>query len=724
MADKDLNISLGVSGAEVVKNTLETLKKNTNELKEAARKLAEETKLGSEIIAISKRTEAEAARKLAEATRKVSIENKNTATSLKDLLGVLKASEIDYRRNIITKEQFGQKADIVRAKISKLSLTIPQLAQAQSALYHSTQRVGVGFKGMATAMDAQLQTSRQSRAALLSVAQAAQDAPYGIRGLSNNIDFLVQQFIALRVTAGGTTAAFKAMWVAMKGASGFLILFSIISAAINYFTNLKESADDAFDSLLKFDELKLEFGLNTQTEAIKNFVKEFEKYKKSLGEPSWWERLTNDISQVVSHLGAAGFVQGATIKPKIKPTSQEELEAQKELHNAVLNTFKVKEESIKLDKGILELKKEDYVSLRKSVLEEKKKTDDKLLQKKLQLLYLEYGKKIDELDEKSATKSTKIAKEKQDSIKKQIDLLYLQNELGIESVDTAEELEVKVKEQIALLKDENAIAEANVKLNETIKDIKDGIEKQDKNKINSFESELELAYEKLEITKEEYAVFLETVRAEYERKGLLEDAARIIRLIKKLEKKDDGGFSLFEEIGKTALREINQQFNGIINKIDITQEKLGLAGVKFRDFANAVVNALAQVLAKMAAMAALSVILTPLVGGGGALSEMLGGATDFGSLFGYLFSGKSAGKARGGYINEPITGIGASGRMYQFGERGSELIIPNNRLANNMIRGGMASSQPININVVGKIKGKDIYLSNLRHTNKLSRLSY
>ena len=43
--------------------------------------------------------------------------------------------------------------------------------------------------------------------------------------------------------------------------------------------------------------------------------------------------------------------------------------------------------------------------------------------------------------------------------------------------------------------------------------------------------------------------------------------------------------------------------------------------------------------------------------------------------------GSTFGFANGGQINEPIMGIGRSGQMYSFGEKGSETVIPNGESA-------------------------------------------
>lgn len=65
--------------------------------------------------------------------------------------------------------------------------------------------------------------------------------------------------------------------------------------------------------------------------------------------------------------------------------------------------------------------------------------------------------------------------------------------------------------------------------------------------------------------------------------------------------------------------------------------------------------------------------------------------------------------ANGGIINEPITGIGRSGQMYMFGERGSEKVTPLNK--------GASSSNIPNITInIQNMSGDQQDLNNLRKT--------
>jgi hypothetical protein len=86
-----------------------------------------------------------------------------------------------------------------------------------------------------------------------------------------------------------------------------------------------------------------------------------------------------------------------------------------------------------------------------------------------------------------------------------------------------------------------------------------------------------------------------------------------------------------------------------------------------------------------------------LVGGAGWLSDMATGNKGHEKKGAFGQGGDWFGMATGGIIKEPIKGIGKSGQKYKFGERGSEAVIPMDRM-----RGG-DSGVTVNVTVNGSI---------------------
>ena len=86
-----------------------------------------------------------------------------------------------------------------------------------------------------------------------------------------------------------------------------------------------------------------------------------------------------------------------------------------------------------------------------------------------------------------------------------------------------------------------------------------------------------------------------------------------------------------------------------------------------------------------------------LVGGAGWLSDMVTGNKGHEKKGAFGQGGDWFGMATGGIIREPIKGVGKSGQKYKFGERGSEAVIPMDRM-----RGG-DSGVTVNVTVNGSI---------------------
>ena len=97
------------------------------------------------------------------------------------------------------------------------------------------------------------------------------DAPYGIRGMANNVSqltsLLFQGAGALDEATGktiGLSGAIKGMWKAMRGPLGIMIAIQMVIAAIDYFAGSTEKATKSTDNF--------EGSINSLTNTLKNFV--------------------------------------------------------------------------------------------------------------------------------------------------------------------------------------------------------------------------------------------------------------------------------------------------------------------------------------------------------------------------------------------------------------------------------------------------------------------
>lgn len=164
--------------------------------------------------------------------------------------------------------------------------------------------------------------------------------------------------------------------------------------------------------------------------------------------------------------------------------------------------------------------------------------------------------------------------------------------------------------------------------------------------------------------------------------------------------------SLFFDPVRAGFRALSDEIRqGLFGSLDDLKNKFGNVGA-------AIIQSLNNVIAKLMETALVSALL----------SAIFPGSVRFASIFqsilmpGGLVTSK---KADGGWIHEPVFGVGRSGKTYLLGESGSEYVM-NNRMANNIIGGGSAM-QNIKVEVVGKIRSGDIYLS-YKHAESLSNL--
>jgi len=91
--------------------------------------------------------------------------------------------------------------------------------------------------------------TNQASMSLMNFNRVVQDAPFGIIGIANNIDPLIQSFVNLRKETGSGKAAFQALLGALTGGGGLLVGVSVLTSALQFvqvgFSRWGASANDA-----------------------------------------------------------------------------------------------------------------------------------------------------------------------------------------------------------------------------------------------------------------------------------------------------------------------------------------------------------------------------------------------------------------------------------------------------------------------------------------------
>jgi hypothetical protein len=119
------------------------------------------------------------------------------------------------------------------ALAQQLNLTKSESASIQRKVFFATDRLENGFTTMSRSMTGLNSNTKDANIAFANFGRIIQDAPFGILGISNNIDPLLNSFAQLKNSTGGATNALKAMLSVMRGPLGLIFLFgSVLPSAL------------------------------------------------------------------------------------------------------------------------------------------------------------------------------------------------------------------------------------------------------------------------------------------------------------------------------------------------------------------------------------------------------------------------------------------------------------------------------------------------------------
>ena len=124
--------------------------------------------------------------------------------------------------------------------------------QAEETKLASIQKQRAGAqKSVTKALGKQSDATGSATAATMELSRVVSDAPYGIRGMANNITQLVSQLGTASTKAGGFTAALKLMWKSLKGPLGVVFAITAAVSAIDYFYGTATKATKAMSEFTR-----------------------------------------------------------------------------------------------------------------------------------------------------------------------------------------------------------------------------------------------------------------------------------------------------------------------------------------------------------------------------------------------------------------------------------------------------------------------------------------
>ena len=139
-------------------------------------------------------------------------------------------------------------------------------------------KFNAGLKETRKQMDGFNASTGSSTSAALELSRVIQDAPFGMRGMANNLSQLSASLAFASKQAGSFTAAIKGMFAALRGPLGILVAIEAVMAAFQIFSSTTKDAEDAVDS---FNEKTKE-----TVESLEKQATQLDNVAKSMGKLS------------------------------------------------------------------------------------------------------------------------------------------------------------------------------------------------------------------------------------------------------------------------------------------------------------------------------------------------------------------------------------------------------------------------------------------------------
>ena len=228
---------------------------------------------------------------------KIFVDNESGTATIRDFKGQIVSAQVPLKE---LRREFGNFAkDVQKVKFDRFSKELKKTTSASNNF--------VNASGGATS-------------AVLELGRVVQDAPYGLRGMANNITQLASQMAFATKSAGGFKKALGQMGKAMLGPLGVVFAISAVVAALEFMEGNGKKTKKAIDSLnetfgeesTKLMVLKdalndTNVSLETKTELVKKANEEFEGLNLSLDETG---KLSEEASEKIDLLSLS-FIKNA-----------------------------------------------------------------------------------------------------------------------------------------------------------------------------------------------------------------------------------------------------------------------------------------------------------------------------------------------------------------------------------------------------------------------------
>ena len=193
----------------------------------------------------------------------------------------------------------------INRQIQALKLEQAQLSKNSAAYAKNASQISL----LSGKLNSQTKSSGAATASVMELGRVISDAPYGIRGVANNLTQLGSLFATTADQAGGFTGGIKAMIKQMMGPMGLLLIFTSVIAYLDHMSQKTKEVKKEMNSLsavfgenatklliLKQTLNDSNVSLETKTELIRLAKEEFEDLDLELAEN---EKLTRKANKAI-----------------------------------------------------------------------------------------------------------------------------------------------------------------------------------------------------------------------------------------------------------------------------------------------------------------------------------------------------------------------------------------------------------------------------------------
>ncbi len=187
----------------------------------------------------------------AEYTQSIERTSKELADNITVTRGYAKAIDDlnkEYKDGSISSKDYSKQLANLKRDEKESAVATNDLRKELANLKKEQKEVGNSFDGASKKV-------ANGGNALMQFSRIAQDAPFGIAGIGNNITATAEAFGHLQKQTGSTGAALKAVAGSILGSGGILLAVSLVTTGLTYMAQQGISVEDVFDKLTgTFDE--------------------------------------------------------------------------------------------------------------------------------------------------------------------------------------------------------------------------------------------------------------------------------------------------------------------------------------------------------------------------------------------------------------------------------------------------------------------------------------